>query len=205
MTYKEHYKAVIAHVQKTNGDLRMVPMYETMPRHAAEKVLIELDHSGLVARTGTPGLQRQNRIIAPGKTPADVVAYLTEKAEAAPAKQWKNCVEDDRRYDPASSILIVGGPCAVFERGHWFPRCDFAATLLEACWEPGMVVRLRTRDKKERSFIVCGDVAPLDCDMPDSQWLEEVQLMNGEWLRVIGGKIIIPHAGKRVTLQEVQP
>lgn len=204
MIYKQHYEMVAAHVAKTGGDLRIVPMYAFAPRHAVEKVLFELDRSGLVARTGTPGLQRQNRIIAHDKTPADVVAYLTEKAQAAPSKQWKHCVEDDRRYDPASSVLVVGGPCSVFERGHWFPRCDFAATLLEACWETGMVVKLRTRGKIERCFVVCGDVDPLDGNAPAPQWLEEVRLVEGEWLPVVGGLRIEAKDGKRVMLREVK-
>ena len=200
--YREDYEQMARHIKET-GDLRIIPMMEFITRCAAEKILTELDRIGFTARCKSNLGHGSMRIISQCAAPSMIVHYLNERAKESPPRVVVSS-EKDGQFDPDSSILIVGGPCAVFERGHWFPRCDFAATLSEACWEPGMVVKLRMRDKQERCFMVCGDVAPLDCDMPDPQWLEEVQLVDGEWWRVVGGLRIEAKDGKRVTLKEIR-
>jgi hypothetical protein len=202
--YRDDYEQMAKHILET-GDLRIIPMLEFITRCAAEKILIELDRAGLTARNKSSSGHGSMRIISQCAAPSMIAHYLNERAKTAPPRAVVNSTEDDRRYDPASSVLIVGGPCAVFERGRWFPRCDFAGTLFDACWEPGMVVRLRTRDKQERCFVVCGDLDPLDLQIPPTpQWLEEVRLIDGEWQHVDGGVILMTHGGKRVTLQEVR-
>ena len=199
--YREDYEQMALYISDTGGDLRIIPMTEFITRCAAEKILMELDCVGLTARNKSSSGHGSMRIISQCAAPSMIVHYLNERAKAT---EPRVIINRDEVYDPASSVLVVGGPCAVFERGHWFPRCDFAATMIEACWETGMVVKLRTKDKHERCFMVCGDVAPLDCDMPDPQWLEEVRLVEGEWLPVVGGLRIEARDGKRVTLKEVR-
>ena len=201
--YREDYEQIARHVNDTGGDLRIIPMLGFITRCAAEKILMELDRAGLTARYKSNSGHGSMRVISKCAAPSMIVHYLNERAQSAPHRVVVSS-EKENQFDPDSSVLVVGGPCAVFERGRWFMRSDFAATLLEACWETGMVVKLRTKDKKERCFIVCGDVAPLDCDMPDPQWLEEVRLVDGEWWRVVGGLRIEAKDGKRVTLREVR-
>jgi hypothetical protein len=198
--YREDYEQMALYISDTGGDLRIIPMTEFITRCAAEKILMELDCVGLTARNKSSSGHGSMRIISQCAAPSMIVHYLNERAKAT---EPRVIISRDEVYDPASSILVIGGPCVVFERGHWFPRCDFAATILEACWETGMVVKFRTKDKKERCFIVCGDVDPLDGNMPAPQWLEEVRLTDGEWLPVIGGLRIEAKDGKRVTLREV--
>lgn len=106
-------------------------------------------------------------------------------------------IEENPGYNANSSVLVIGGPLDIFERGAWFSRHEFAETLLYAYWEQGMVVKLCTSDKLSRCFIVCGETAAADMpedEQPESQWLEEVRLIDGAWVRIDDGMIIRPES-----------
>lgn len=198
---KDEYLLFADHIERTGGDLRIVPMYEFMQRCSIDEILGELDSNGFVTRRG------RGRVLVGDVTPERVAEWAKRKAESAPPCSVIVPTEENKRYDPKSCVVVVGDTSDVFRPGRWFTRSDFACTLSEACWEPGLIVRLRCRDHVNHTFEVFGDTAPLDIpddEDPKPQELREVRLTENGWARVTKNSIrITVKPGRRSQLKEV--
>lgn len=187
--YEDDY-SIAADLIESECSFRVEVLYRFLTHNAAREILVEICGAGLVVGYA-------NKMPAPGRSFRDVAAYLRERAAGAPYREryiWdlRQCVFCSEDND-------------IFSAGASFPRVEFAEMLHDAVIEPGTVFAIRALSGDDLHFVVCGDLDPLDLQIPPApQWLEEVQLVDGEWWRVVGGLRIEARDGKRVTLREVR-
>jgi hypothetical protein len=186
--YEDDY-SIAADLIEATGSFCPGVLYRFLTHNAAWEILSEICGNGLVVGYA-------HKAPAPGKSLDDVVAYLRERAENAPYRE--------RYIWDLRQCVFCSADNDIFSAGAGFPRVELAEMLREAVIEPGTVFSVRVMSGDDLHFIVCGAVDPLDGDTPAPQWLEEVRLVDGEWLPVDGGLHIEAKDGKRVTLREVR-
>lgn len=187
--YEDDYSIAADLVEFTGGFCTGV-LYRFLTHNATREILTEICGNGLVVG------YYANKTPAPGKSIDDVVAYLRECATNSPYRE--------RYIWDLRQCVFCSADNDIFSAGAGFPRVELAEMLHEAVIEPGTVFAVRALSGDDLHFIVCGAVDPLDGNAPAPQWLEEVRLMDGEWLPVDGGLRIEARDGKRVTLREVR-
>lgn len=186
--YEDDY-SIAADLIEATGSFCTGVLYRFLTHGAAREILSEICGNGLVVGYA-------NKTPAPGKSIDDVAAYLRERAASAPYRE--------RYIWDLRQCVFCSADNDIFSAGAGFPRVELAEMLHEAVIEPGTVFVIRALSGDDLHFIVCGDVDPLDGNAPAPQWLEEVRLVDGEWLPVVGGLRIEANPGKRVTLREVR-